>query len=68
MDSRAKSAVLWGTVGAFAFLVLQLGYRWLIGPLPLGAVGTLLAALAVAAVVAVASYLTENRLTRKGRV
>jgi uncharacterized membrane protein len=65
--ARTKSGVLWGAVGALAFLALTQGYVLLVGSLPV----SLLVRLALAAVLGVAvagvSYVTEHRLARKGR-
>ncbi|TKX75652.1 hypothetical protein EXE46_02580 [Halorubrum sp. GN11_10-6_MGM] len=66
--ARARSAVLWGVVGGFAFLALAQGYR-LLGPgsLPVGLWGTALVAVAVAAASAGITYLAEARLRAKRR-
>ena len=67
MTPRGKSALLWGAVGVLGFLVLVQGAVLLSVPLPLGFAGVVVVALAVGAVVAVASYTTEHRLTGKGQ-
>jgi len=67
VTARRRSALLWGVVGLFSFLVAVQGYRLLGGRVPLSAVETLSVAVAVAAVVAVVSYLLEPRFLRKGR-
>lgn len=67
MRSRVKSALLWGAVGALAFLVAVQGYQLVVGglALPLLAVGAV--ALVVAAATAGVAYALEPRLLRKGR-
>ena len=67
MTPRRKSALLWGAVGLLAFLVLVQGYQLLVGPTPVGFLGKLSIGVLVGAVAAGASYLTEERLARKGR-
>ena len=66
MNERTKSALLWGAVGVFAFLALHQGYVALggesIGILPAVGVGVV-----VGAVAAVAAYVGEVRLLRRGR-
>ena len=66
MRQRTKSGLLWGAVGALAFLVLAQGYELLAAP---GI--SLLVKLAIAAVVwvvaGVASYLLEGWLARSER-
>lgn len=66
MDAVAKSAALWGLVGALAFLVLHQGYVLLgnegVGLLP--AVGV---AAAVGVVATGASYVGERRLRSRTR-
>jgi len=67
MDPRVKSSVLWGAVGALAFLVLAQGYTLLTsrGPGPLSTLGV---ALVVGVVVTALAYAAEGRLARKERV
>jgi hypothetical protein len=65
--ARVRSALLWGLVGVLSTLVAVQGYRLLVGPLPLGVGGTALLALAAGAVVALSSYLVEDRLARRAR-
>ena len=67
MRSRVKSALLWGAVGALAFLVAVQGYQLVVGglALPLPAVGAV--AVVVAAATAGVAYTLEPRLLRKGR-
>jgi hypothetical protein len=55
-------------VGALAFLVLVQGYTLLAGGLPVGLLARFVVALAVGAVVAGVSYVTEERLAAKGRL
>jgi putative flippase GtrA len=64
---RVRSALLWGVVGVLSTLVAVLGYRLLVAPLSLGVGATALFALGVGAVVALASYLLEDRLARRAR-
>jgi hypothetical protein len=67
--ARAKSAALWGLVGGFTFLVAIQGYRLVsAGGLPVGIGGTVLIAVAVAAVVTAIAYALEHRLRAKRRV
>ena len=65
--SRRRSALLWGLVGAFVFLVAAQGAVLFDVPLPVGLAGLLAVALGVGAVVAASSYALEHRLTRKGQ-
>ncbi|WP_363467740.1 hypothetical protein [Halogeometricum borinquense] len=67
MPSRARSAGLWGVVGALAFLVLVQGYRLVGGSLGLGIGATVGIAVGIAVVVGIAAYATESRLATKGR-
>jgi hypothetical protein len=62
---RRKSALLWGAVGALAFLVLAQGYVLVVGRLPVGMLGRLAIGVAVGAVVAGVTYATEHRIARK---
>jgi hypothetical protein len=66
VNERTKSALLWGAVGVFAFLVLHQGYVFVggngVGILP--AVGV---AVVVGAAAAAAAYVGEVRLLRRGR-
>jgi hypothetical protein len=64
---RTKSGLLWGLVGALAFLVLTQGYVLVVGPLPLGLPGRIGLAALLGALVAGVAYATEHRLARKGR-
>jgi hypothetical protein len=62
LTPRRKSSLLWGLVGALAFLVLVQGYRLVVGalridPLPIGGV-----ALVVGGIAAGVTYLLEPRL------
>jgi len=65
--TRTRSALLWGAVGALAFLVLVQTYRLVAGSLGIDLLAGLGIALLVGVVVAVVSYLTEPRLATKGR-
>ncbi|WP_435334071.1 hypothetical protein [Haloarchaeobius sp. TZWWS8] len=66
MTPRRKSALLWGAVGVFAFLVSYQGYVAL-GNEGVGFLPALLVALLVGAAVAAAAYLGEVRLLERGR-
>ncbi|WP_435347896.1 hypothetical protein [Haloarchaeobius sp. HRN-SO-5] len=66
MTERRKSALLWGAVGVFAFLVLHQGYV-VLGNDGIGLLPALGVAVVVGAVVAVAAYVGEARLLRRGR-
>ena len=65
---RAKSAALWGAVGALAFLALAQGYALVVGPLPVGVLGLLPVAALVGVAVGAIAYRTEHRLRAKRRV
>ncbi|WP_313691984.1 hypothetical protein [Halorarum halobium] len=67
MTPRRKSALLWGAVGALAFLVLAQGAVLASVRLPVGFLGMLGIAVALGAVVGGVSYLVEHRLTGKGQ-
>ncbi len=62
--SSVRSSLLWGVVGALAFLVLAQGYVIAVGRLPLGFFGRIGVALVIGVVVAVVSHATP---TTKGR-
>ena len=66
MRPRARSALLWGAVGAVAFLALGQGYR-LVAALALDTLGLLGVAVVVGSVTALLAYAAEPRLTRLGR-
>ncbi|MCT9094544.1 hypothetical protein [Haloarchaeobius sp. HME9146] len=66
MNQRAKSALLWGAVGLFAFLVLYQGYVAL-GNDGVGFLPALGVALVVGAAVAAGAYVAEFRLLTRGR-
>ncbi|WP_058367051.1 hypothetical protein [Haloparvum sedimenti] len=66
--ARAKSAALWGLVGALAFLALAQGYALVVGPLPVGVLGLLPIAALVGVAVGAIAYQTEHRLRAKRRV
>ncbi|ESP87679.1 hypothetical protein [Candidatus Halobonum tyrrellensis] len=59
---RRRSALLWGAVGALAFLVLAQGATLLGVPLPVDVPGRLGLAVVVGGVAAVAAYAAERRL------
>ncbi|WP_293032110.1 hypothetical protein [Natronococcus sp.] len=61
LSRRAKSALLWGVVGALSFLVLVQGYALFVEPLVSIAQGALVAAL-VGIGAGVGSYLLEHRI------
>jgi hypothetical protein len=67
VGSRTKSALLWGLVAGLCFPVLTMGYRIAVGPLPLGIGETLTVAVLLVGIVASIAYVTESRLTPKGR-
>ncbi len=67
VTGRLRSALLWGVVGLFSFLVAVQGYLLLGGRVPLSLLETGAVAGAVGAVVATVSYVAEPRLLRKGR-
>ncbi|QZY00374.1 hypothetical protein [Halobaculum rubrum] len=65
--SREKSALLWGAIGLLVVLVAGQALV-LVGPgLPFGFAGLFALAAVVGAMVAVAAYRFEYRLTRKGQ-
>jgi hypothetical protein len=61
LSRRAKSALLWGLVGALAFLVLVQGYALFVEPLVSITQGALVAVL-VGVGAGVGSYLLEHRV------
>ena len=65
--NRTKSALLWGLVGALAFLVLVQGYRLFAGSLGVDVLSALGIALVLGTAVSVVSYVAEPRLATKGR-
>jgi|AntRauTorcE11898_2_1112593.scaffolds.fasta_scaffold04232_3 hypothetical protein len=65
-DAVAKAAVLWGLVGALAFLVLHQGYV-LLGNDGVGLLPALGVAVAVGAIAAGATYVGERRFTARER-
>ena len=65
--ARAKSAVLWGLVGGFAFLVLAQGYLLVGGDLPFAYAGLFPLAGGITAASAAIAYVTEHRLRAKRR-
>ncbi|AUX10501.1 hypothetical protein AArcSl_2890 [Halalkaliarchaeum desulfuricum] len=64
---RRKSALLWGVIGALAFLVVAQGYLLLGGDLSFGYAGLFPLAGAIGAALGVTSYLFEHRLLQWGR-
>jgi hypothetical protein len=67
MTPRRKSSLLWGLVGALAFLVLVQGYRLLVGPLRIGPAPIAGVALLVGALAASITHLLEPRMHENGR-
>ncbi|SEO53260.1 hypothetical protein SAMN04487948_103110 [Halogranum amylolyticum] len=67
MRPRVKSSVLWGAVGAFAFLALTQGYVLVGGRLPLSFPRRLVVAVVLGVVVVGVAYVTEYRVAQKGR-
>ena len=65
--NRTKSAVLWGLVGGFSFLVLAQGYLLLGGGLPFRYAWLFGVGITVSAASSVAVYLTEHRVRSKRR-
>ena len=67
MTPRAKSSLLWGVVGVFAFLAVVQGYDLFVPTFraPLGL--RVVMALVAGAVTAALTYALERRLMRKGR-
>ncbi|MFC7156104.1 hypothetical protein ACFQPA_11660 [Halomarina halobia] len=65
MRPRLRSSLLWGLVGAMAFVVLVQGYDLAVARLPVGLPARLALAAVVGAVVASAAYATEHRLHRR---
>ncbi|WP_394739104.1 hypothetical protein [Natronococcus roseus] len=61
LSRRAKSALLWGLVGALAFLVLVQGYALFVEPLVTMGQGALVAVL-VGIGAGIGSYLLEYRI------
>lgn len=66
MSPRARSALLWGLVGASAFLALGQGYR-LVAALALDTLGLVGVGVVVGGVTALLAYAAEPRLARLGR-
>lgn len=61
MTPRTKASLLWGAVGALAFLALAQGYN-LLGPGGITAGAMVVVATVVGAVAAAATYLAEEVL------
>jgi len=67
MNPRRKSSLLWGVVGALAFLALVQGYRLLVEPLTVSAAVFGAVALLVGATAAGVTYVLEPRIHGNGR-
>jgi DNA-directed RNA polymerase specialized sigma54-like protein len=67
VTGRLRSALLWGAVGLFSYLVAVQSYLLLGGRVPLSPLETGTVAGAVGAVVATVSYVVEPRLLQIGR-
>mgnify|MGYP000424576150 CR=1 FL=1 len=67
MNARRKSSLLWGVVGALAFLVLVQGYRLLAAPLTVSYLAIGAVTLVVGATAAGLSYALEPRMHGNGR-
>ena len=67
MDSRTRASVLWGLVGALAFLVLAQGYR-LFGDLRMGLPTLLGVAVVVFVLATLVSHLVGRRLDAKRHI
>lgn len=65
VSPRTRSALLWGLVGAMAFLALAQGYR-LLASLGLGTLALVGVAVVVGGVTALLAYVAEPRLVRLG--
>lgn len=65
--SRVKSSLLWGAVGALAYLALVQGYALAVAPLRIGIGAQVAVAAAVGVLVAAVAYAAERRLLRLGR-
>ncbi len=63
--NRAKSAVLWGLVGGFSFLVLAQGYLLLDGDLPFAYAWLFVVAAGVAVGSAGVTYGVEHRVAKR---
>ena len=67
MTPRAKSSLLWGVVGVFAFLALVQGYDLFVPAFRASLGARAAMALVAGAVTAALTYALEHRLARKGR-
>ena len=67
MRPRTKSSLLWGAVGALAFLALTQGYVLFVATLPVSLLARLAVAVVLGIVVAGVAYVTEHRVAEKGR-
>ncbi|MFB6160107.1 MAG: hypothetical protein ABEJ61_02915 [Haloferacaceae archaeon] len=64
---RARSALLWGLVGAMTFLAAVQGYQLVVARLRAPPLALLGVAAAVAGVTTALAYVLEPRLARNGR-
>jgi len=62
MNAQRKSSLLWGVVGALAFLVLVQGYRLFVGPLGPGPLALGGVALLVGAVAGGLAHVLEPQI------
>jgi len=67
VTTQRRSSLLWGLVGALAFLVLVQGYRLLVGPLGPGPLALGAVALVVGAAAAGLTHVLEPRIRGKER-
>lgn len=67
MDDRTRASLLWGVIGALAFLVLAQAYR-LFADLGVGLPTLLGVAVAVFAISAASSHVLGRRLERKRHI
>ncbi|ELZ04123.1 hypothetical protein C480_11441 [Natrialba aegyptia DSM 13077] len=64
MNPRLKSALLWGAVGAMAFLVLLQGYALVVEPLVSIGAGVVIA-VCVGTATGIGAYVLEHRLAAR---
>ncbi|MFB6103230.1 MAG: hypothetical protein ABEJ73_11795 [Haloplanus sp.] len=67
MNAQHRSSLLWGVVGALAFLVLVQGYRLLVVPLDVGSLAVGAVALLVGALSAGFTHVIEPWIRGNGR-
>jgi hypothetical protein len=67
VSAQRKSSLLWGLVGALAFVVLVQGYRLAVGPLGPGPLALGGVALLVGGVAATVTHALEPRIRENGR-